>query len=38
MKECKYAVEKILNKRIKPNGIIEYLIKWEGYSSKYNTW
>lgn len=38
MEKGLYAVEKIVDKRIKPNGSIEYLIKWEGYSPKYNTW
>lgn len=32
-----YTIERILCKR-KRNGIIEYLIKWEGYSSEHNSW
>jgi len=32
-----FAAEKILKKRYK-KGRLEYLVKWQGYSSKYNTW
>jgi hypothetical protein len=32
-----YIVEKILNKR-KYKNKIQYLIKWKGYTKKYNTW
>lgn len=32
-----YVVEKIVNKRIR-GGIVEYLLKWEGFSSEHNTW
>jgi len=32
-----FAAEKILKKRYK-NGQAEYLVKWHGYSQKYNTW
>ncbi|XP_047143778.1 chromobox protein homolog 2 isoform X1 [Hydra vulgaris] len=32
-----FAAEKILKKRYK-KGRAEYLIKWQGYSAKYNTW
>ena len=38
MEKGLYAVEKIVDKRIKPNRSIGYLIKWEGCSQKYNTW
>ena len=34
-----YEVEKIVDKRInKRTRKVEYLVKWEGYSSKDNTW
>jgi len=32
MEKGLFAVEKIIGKRIKSNGMVEYLIKWEGYS------
>eukprot|EP00468_Gymnochlora_sp_CCMP2014_P013662 CAMPEP_0167748956 /NCGR_PEP_ID=MMETSP0110_2-20121227/5127_1 /TAXON_ID=629695 /ORGANISM="Gymnochlora sp., Strain CCMP2014" /LENGTH=777 /DNA_ID=CAMNT_0007634031 /DNA_START=8 /DNA_END=2341 /DNA_ORIENTATION=+ len=32
-----YTVEYLCNKR-KRNGITEYLVKWEGFESCYNTW
>lgn len=32
-----FAAEKILKKRHK-KGRTEYLVKWQGYSAKYNTW
>uniref|UniRef100_A0A7M5U8B0 Chromo domain-containing protein n=1 Tax=Clytia hemisphaerica TaxID=252671 RepID=A0A7M5U8B0_9CNID len=32
-----FAAEKILKKRYK-KGRAEYLVKWQGYSSKFNTW
>lgn len=33
-----YIVERILQDRINSNGEKEYLIKWEGYSYRQNTW
>lgn len=33
-----YVVEKILDKRVTKKGKIEYLLKWHGYSSRFNTW
>lgn len=33
-----FNVEKVLNKRTKPNGQVEYLLKWEGWSDADNTW
>ena len=36
--ESVYAVEKLLQKRKKKNGKVEYLVKWRGWSSKDNTW
>lgn len=35
--EKTYVVEEIIRKRIVDN-TIEYRVKWEGYSAKYNTW
>ena len=32
-----WAIEKIIRKR-KRNGKIEYLVKYDGWSSKYNQW
>ena len=32
-----YEVDKVLKGRY-PNGELEYLLKWKGYSSKFNTW
>ena len=36
--EDTYEVEKIVNKRIKSDGRVQYLIKWKGFSDKDNTW
>ena len=33
-----YNVEKILQKKMNEDGQLVYLIKWEGYRSKANTW
>ena len=33
-----YSVEKIIDKRFDAYGNIEYLIKWQGYDDKDNTW
>ena len=33
-----YQVEKILKRRIKPNGDKEVLVKWKGWPDKFNTW
>ena len=38
LSENEFEVEKILNKRIRKNGKIEYHIKWRGYSHKENSW
>lgn len=32
-----YLVEEVLDKRVR-GGKVEYLLKWEGYSPKYNSW
>ncbi|CAF1268181.1 unnamed protein product [Didymodactylos carnosus] len=37
MSSCVYIVEKVVDKRIK-NDRIQYLLKWKGWSSAYNTW
>ena len=33
-----FAAESLLKKRIRKNGNLEYLVKWKGYGSDYNTW
>ncbi|XP_060533844.1 uncharacterized protein LOC132706508 [Cylas formicarius] len=33
-----YVVEKIIDSRIKENGVKEYFLKWIGYDDKDNTW
>lgn len=33
-----YTVEKIIDSRINDNGVKEYLLKWNGYEEKDNTW
>ena len=35
--EMVFAAERINKKRIK-NGKIEYLVKWKGWSDKFNSW
>jgi hypothetical protein len=36
--EGRYVVEKVLDKQIKRNGEVEYLIKWEDYPEERNAW
>ncbi|XP_067618786.1 chromobox protein homolog 3 [Eurosta solidaginis] len=38
VKETGFVVEKIIDKRITPEGKVEYYIKWRGYPSSENTW
>ncbi len=38
MSEEEYVVEKIVDKRTLKNGIVEYKVKWEGYSEEECTW
>ena len=33
-----YKVSKLVDKRINNDNIIEYLVRWEGYTEKYDTW
>jgi len=33
-----FVVEQVVNKRISATGKVEYLLKWQGYDSKDNTW
>lgn len=33
-----YEVEKIVDKRLNPFGLIEYEVKWKGWPSEDNTW
>lgn len=37
-KETGFVVEKIVDKRITPEGKVEYLIKWRSYPNSDNTW
>ena len=36
--EMVFAAEKILKKRLKKGKGIEYLVKWQGFGAKHNTW
>ena len=36
--EEEFCVEKILNKKVNPNGRVEYLVKWKGFQDSDNTW
>lgn len=38
IRKNEYRVEKILKRRRKPNGSKEALVKWKGWSDKFNTW
>jgi len=33
-----FVVEKVLRMRRRQDGMMEYLVKWAGYSSKFNSW
>ncbi|XP_018329111.1 chromobox protein homolog 1 [Agrilus planipennis] len=33
-----YTVQKILDKRINANGVVEYYLRWVGFEDKDNTW
>ena len=33
-----FAVEKIIEKQLNPDGNVQYLIKWKGYDEKDNSW
>ena len=33
-----FAAESLLKKRVRKNGNLEYLVKWKGYGTDYNTW
>ena len=33
-----YAAEKLIDRRKRKNGKIEYLVKWRGWASSDNTW
>lgn len=34
----KFVVEKIVDKKVAPNGRVQYLLKWKGYLHCENTW
>jgi len=36
--EPEYHVEKILNRRVNAQGVVEYLLKWMNFDDKDNTW
>ena len=39
MSDEEYEVEKIIDKRTKKNGVVEYLVKWRSYDDPDdNTW
>ncbi len=38
VKSGEYVVEKILKERRRPDGTLEVLVKWEGWSAEYNSW
>jgi len=33
-----FEVERVIKTRKKPNGKVEYLVKWQGYPEKFNSW
>jgi len=33
-----FVVEKVLQTRRRKDGTVEYLVKWAGYPSKFNSW
>ena len=36
--EAEYVVEKVVDKRVTPDGTVYYLLKWKGYDDVENTW
>ena len=38
IKENEYQIEKILKRRTNPNGKKDVLVKWKGWSERFNTW
>jgi hypothetical protein len=33
-----WKLEKVLDKKVSPTGIVRYLVKWKGYGSEENQW